>query len=486
MSKSDYINDVRINPMALCSAQEFAKVRGTVRNGVKDAYFIRGIGAGEQFKADLEVMAEVLIKRSRQEQLVYLQAENFDKISINNINDYVEVYDCWKKDQKSELTIQYTQNCKGKGRLLSKALKRSCEIFSLNPAATSSIVKNFCVKSLIRLDSLTKEITQFDEKTSVKIISQNISKRQDYLFFYMLALLGWDVFLVQSSRDISSAEKQLKLSCEFKAGEFGTLDISKLFINKSAEQAKNQAVQIPKDVRQPQSTAMHKVTIPPKDNKTAKNLNSGGRVNDFQRKTNVSSNKTSASAAKEKTFEQLAALASSVVMITVYDSFGKAVSTGSGIMVGKEGYILTNNHVASGGRFYTVRIEDDDNLYKTDEVIKYNGVLDLAVIRIAKLLKPIPVYKGKPLVRGQKVVAIGSPLGLFNSVSDGIIAGFRRINDVDMIQFTAPISHGSSGGAVLNMYGEVIGISTAGIDQGQNLNLAMGYECINNFIRGFC
>ena len=54
-----------------------------------------------------------------------------------------------------------------------------------------------------------------------------------------------------------------------------------------------------------------------------------------------------------------------------------------------------------------------------------------------------------------------------------------------MIQFTAPISQGSSGGAVLNMYGEVIGISTAEIDAGQNINLAVGYEFINSFIRGF-
>ena len=96
------------------------------------------------------------------------------------------------------------------------------------------------------------------------------------------------------------------------------------------------------------------------------------------------------------------------------------------------------------------------------------------------------MYTGdKKLVRGQRVVAIGSPLGLFNSVSDGIISGFRNVNGVDMIQFTAPTSHGSSGGAVLNMYGEVIGMSTAGIDSGQNLNLAVKYEDINPFIRGF-
>ena len=54
-----------------------------------------------------------------------------------------------------------------------------------------------------------------------------------------------------------------------------------------------------------------------------------------------------------------------------------------------------------------------------------------------------------------------------------------------MIQFTAPTSPGSSGGAVLNMYGEVIGISTAGIDKGQNINLAVGYENILMFAKGF-
>lgn len=185
-------------------------------------------------------------------------------------------------------------------------------------------------------------------------------------------------------------------------------------------------------------------------------------------------------------FEELARLASSVVMIGVHDRKGEVNGTGSGIMIGREGYILTNSHVASGGRFYSVRVEDDDKIYSTDEVIKYNTVLDLAVLRIDRRLDPIPLYRGeKKLVRGQKVVAIGSPLGLFNSVSDGIISGFREIDGVDMIQFTAPISHGSSGGAVLNMFGEVIGISTAGIERGQNVNLAVGYECINLFIRGF-
>lgn len=188
----------------------------------------------------------------------------------------------------------------------------------------------------------------------------------------------------------------------------------------------------------------------------------------------------------EKTYEQLARLASSVVMIMIHDKDGEPVGSGSGIMIGRNGYILTNQHVASGGSFYTVRIEDDDRNYRTNEIIKYNDVLDLSVIRIDRTLQPLPVYNGaQKLVRGQRVIAIGSPMGLFNSVSDGIISGFRKLDGVDMIQFTAPVSPGSSGGAVLNMYGEVIGISTAIMRDAQNINIAVGYEYINMFVRGF-
>jgi len=75
-------------------------------------------------------------------------------------------------------------------------------------------------------------------------------------------------------------------------------------------------------------------------------------------------------------------------------------------------------------------------------------------------------------------------LGLINTVSDGIISGFRQMNEVSMIQFTAPTSPGSSGGALLDLYGNLIGILTAGFD-GQNLNLAVDYQTVLTFVRGF-
>ena len=188
---------------------------------------------------------------------------------------------------------------------------------------------------------------------------------------------------------------------------------------------------------------------------------------------------------RELSYVELARLASSVVMLQVFDQQGQCFKTGSGVIIRESGYILTNFHVAAGGRYYGILLEEEPEIFYTDELIKYNQELDLAILRMDKRRSPIPVRRdGAPLVRGEKVVAIGSPLGLFNTVSDGIISGFRTVGERPMIQFTAPTSHGSSGGALLDLHGNLIGIITAGFDDGQNLNLAVGYQAIRAFTRG--
>ena len=175
-------------------------------------------------------------------------------------------------------------------------------------------------------------------------------------------------------------------------------------------------------------------------------------------------------------------LAESVVMIIVGDEKGEPFASGSGIAVHPDGYILTSWHVIDGGHAFGVRFENDEKLYGGVELIKYHPEFDLALIRIDRKLKPLPLYDGRrELRRGEKVVAIGSPMGLFNSVSDGIISGFRKIKNNDMIQFTAPVSPGSSGGALLNCCGEIIGICLGGFDEGQNLNVAVSYKHIGSF-----
>ncbi len=321
-------------------------------------------------------------------------------------------------------------------------------------------------------------------KQSVKIVLSNIEKKQEYLFTCLLTFLGCDILLLQSEKDISGEDEALGLSQKVIRGSFAKIKLPDPAKKSVSEKDPASAVK-PAFAAKPVTAAKPVSTVKPAS--AAKPVST---VKPASAAKPVSTVKPSAAAksasTEEKSFEQLALLASSVVLIGIHDKKGDMLGTGSGIMIGTGGYILTNSHVASGGSFYSIRIEEDETVYSTDELIKYNSVLDLAVLRIEKRLRPLPIYSGKKkLVRGQKVVAIGSPLGLFNSVSDGIISGFRKIDGVDMIQFTAPTSHGSSGGALLNMYGEVIGISTAGFDNAQNINLAVGYESIHPFIKGF-
>lgn len=84
---------------------------------------------------------------------------------------------------------------------------------------------------------------------------------------------------------------------------------------------------------------------------------------------------------------------------------------------------------------------------------------------------------------GEPVVAIGNPYGWENTISDGLISGIREIEDLKLLQITTPISPGSSGGALFNMKGEVIGITTIGSEWGaQNLNFAIPINYLRTMI----
>ena len=365
-----------------------------------------------------------------------------------------------------------------------QALRRVSDEYNKFGKNTSySIIKNFIIKLFYWLDkSMSEALKDWNEQSLIKVIADNVTKEQEYLFYLFLTFLGCDVLLIQNKADIEIADGLLEYSKKLRLGAYGNSDIKpyiKKVPNAAVKKEDFSSGAVNADVSK-------KVVIPPRPqrNKSSQNVLSNNALScGGQAKTVVHA---ANEARRELSFEELAKMASSVVLIAIHDAKGEVIGTGSGIMIGKDGFILTNHHVAAGGRFYSVRVEEEDKVYSTNELIKYNSNTDLAVLRIKRQLKPIPIYRGeKALVRGQKVVAIGSPLGLFNSVSDGIISGFRNIDNVDMIQFTAPISHGSSGGALLNMHGEVIGISTAGIDRGQNINLAVGYENIKLFTAGF-
>ena len=520
------------NVIMISDINTFEGMKNGINNDCKDVYFVRAIGVNASYLQDIRKLDDSLLTNMNAGRGYYYRCNSL--LKMQNVEDsvfYSKCYTDWTDGGRKELFTRATE----KNKLLAEMLSNACTTVEMlfkkeNTQATESIVKNFIVKLLFWYDSIfANERFHFDEKQVVKIVASNIVKKQEYLFFYLVTLMGCDVLLLQSKGDIGAEEEKLELSKKFVLGEFSAVEIPEYqwretrSVGQVGSSQQNPAVGVqgqstvnsngritvklpernrpskhPAQTSSNQNTVgaqgNHRVVIPPRPGSAQTTASQRPGMNQSPntgRAVNITTHSryavpVAASPEVEKSFEELAMLASSVVLITVYDGKGERLGSGSGIMIGKEGYILTNNHVAAGGRCFSVRIEDDDKEYKTDEIIKYHSVLDLAIIRIQRKLNPIPVYKGsKPLVRGQKVVAIGSPLGLFNSVSDGIISGFRKIDDVDMIQFTAPTSRGSSGGAVLNMQGEVIGISTAGIDAGQNINLAMGYECINMFIRGF-
>ena len=462
---------VRYHVMPVSSMENFAGIRGGFYRDCKDVYFIRAVGATSSLPGDIEKMDCMLTGRMLAGECRYDRVSRFPALfPAEEMSRYTKSYEEWKKNGKKSVNIQTTTLNEELGKVLGKAYEAVLVLFRREtPTVNDTIERNFAVKLLYWFDQVAAGVTEkWEPKTSMKIVFQNVSRKQEYFFCYLLTQVGIDVLLLQYRTDIGEELERMNLSRKIVLGGMGECGIAPYDAskyrsgrNRAGNDGREEGSCVPEGGRNGiESRTAHPVVHLPERSRISER--------------------------RELGFEELARFASSVVMIVIHDQDGKVKGSGSGIMIGKDGYILTNNHVASGGRYYSVRIEEDEQVYATDEVIKYNSVLDLAVLRIQRRLDPIPVYAGKKgLVRGQKVVAIGSPLGLFNSVSDGIISGFRKVDGVDMIQFTAPISHGSSGGAVLNMYGEVIGISTAGIDSGQNINLAVGYESINMFIRGF-
>jgi len=150
-----------------------------------------------------------------------------------------------------------------------------------------------------------------------------------------------------------------------------------------------------------------------------------------------------------------------------YKGFTVQQSTGSGFIISEDGYVVTNEHVISGATEFAV-ILTDGNQYNA-KLIGSDSSVDIAVLKIdEKDLPEVELGYSSELRVGETVIAVGNPLGqaFASSVTRGIISGLNRsitISDrqYDVIQTDAAINEGNSGGALVNAYGQVIGINTA-------------------------
>ncbi len=180
----------------------------------------------------------------------------------------------------------------------------------------------------------------------------------------------------------------------------------------------------------------------------------------------------------------------SVFYIEVSDQRKNAVASGSGFFITADGVAVTNYHVIEDT--YSAQITmTNGNKFNVDQVIAFDRDLDIAIIRISQTSSNGKKVVGFPNVKmadsdnikaGQTIYALGSPAGLQNTISNGIISNINRQMDGNsFIQITAAISHGSSGGALVNEYGEVIGITSAGIEDAENIGFAIPVNMIRNF-----
>jgi S1-C subfamily serine protease len=164
----------------------------------------------------------------------------------------------------------------------------------------------------------------------------------------------------------------------------------------------------------------------------------------------------------------------SVVQVVARDEHDRVIKRGSGFLVSTKGLIATNHHVVEGAHTACVILVDEAEL-PVMGVAAFDEDADIAIIKVANGLtvRPLELSSGNLPAVGVKVYAIGNPLGLANSFSDGLVSGHREIDHVTWIQTTTPISPGSSGGPLLCTDGQVVGVTTFKFRDGENLNFAV-------------
>jgi len=146
---------------------------------------------------------------------------------------------------------------------------------------------------------------------------------------------------------------------------------------------------------------------------------------------------------------------------------------GTGFVVRENGWVVTNLHVIAGADRAVVTFPNKKS-FPVIEVLSSSAAHDLALLRVEARGLPVLKLADSEKVRpGDAIVAIGHPLGLEDTVSNGLVSAVRQLGDLTALQISAPIAPGSSGGPLLNERAEVIGVATAILRGGQNLNLGV-------------
>jgi tetratricopeptide (TPR) repeat protein len=177
----------------------------------------------------------------------------------------------------------------------------------------------------------------------------------------------------------------------------------------------------------------------------------------------------------------------SVVSILTYDGKGEPLISGTGFFI-RPGEVVTNVHVIKGAQRVEIHtLEGKGRTYPVAGALAIDEEADLALLSVnlpEDKSRPLPLATALP-EEGEPIFLIGNPLRLEGSISNGIVSAIREVPALGrIIQITAPVSHGNSGSPLLNMRGQVIGIVTVKVTNGQNINLALGASRIAALARG--
>ncbi|HEV2912676.1 MAG TPA: tetratricopeptide repeat-containing serine protease family protein [Pyrinomonadaceae bacterium] len=185
---------------------------------------------------------------------------------------------------------------------------------------------------------------------------------------------------------------------------------------------------------------------------------------------------TGRASAEETLPELIRRVKPSVVSVIAYDAKGNMATTGSGFFI-RPGQVVTNLHVIEGAHHAEIRTFDGKGkTFPVDAILDVDLEGDLAILGISmppERARSLEISSSVP-EEGEKIFVIGNPLRMEGSIADGIVSAVREVpNLAKIIQITAPISHGNSGSPLFNMKGEVVGVVTMVVTNGQNINLAL-------------
>lgn len=186
-------------------------------------------------------------------------------------------------------------------------------------------------------------------------------------------------------------------------------------------------------------------------------------------------------------YEAIDRAAKSCFLLEVYDQTDQLIATGSGFVAFDKSVLITNEHVIQGGAYVIAHSDQYTHQYTLRELTAVNAEADIAVLYfdVNKDVPPLSVDSQARILRGQPVTAIGSPRGLLNTVSNGNISNIVYYSQSipDYIQFTAPISPGSSGGALFNDQGQVIGLCVSQLTEAESVYFAIPIKYVEALYR---